>query len=92
MKKLNLSKAELKQYNMEKLREKDYYLNMSIKIDWLPEYLQLSIRDWLANKDDRYRWDMYYDDLYSSINMAQHGGEITEEEANELRAKYLWND
>lgn len=65
---------------------------MSTNIDWLPKYLQLSIRDWLANKDDRYHWDMYYDDLYSSINAAQHGGEITEEEANELRQKYLWND
>lgn len=65
---------------------------MSINEDYLPEYLQLSIKEWLENKDDRYHWDMYSDDLYSSINIAQHYGIISEEEANELRQKYLWNN
>ena len=65
---------------------------MNIDIDCLPEYLQLSIKEWLENKDDPLHWDMYSDDLYGSINAAQHSGDITKAEADELRQKYLWNN
>lgn len=55
----------------------------------LPGYLQQSIQEWEENKDDPKHWDMYSDDLYGSINMAQHGGAITKAEADELRSFYL---
>lgn len=64
----------------------------SMTINHLPLYLQDSIRDWLENKDDPYHWNMYSDDLYGSINAAQHSGNITEEKADNLRLKYLGID
>ena len=35
--------------------------------------------------------DCLYDDLYGSINAAQWGGDITREQADYLRKKYLFN-
>ena len=64
--------------------------NYVISFDDLPIYLQKSIREYLENKNDKYHWDIYYDDLYGSINSAQHGGELTKEEADLLREEYLY--
>ena len=61
-----------------------------ICFDDLPIYLQKSIREYQENKNDKYHWDIYYDDLYGSINSAQHGGELTKEEADWLREEYLY--
>lgn len=55
----------------------------------LPEYLQQAIIEYEENKDNPREWDMYYDELYGSINAAQHGGDITFFEAEELRKRYL---
>lgn len=60
-----------------------------VSIENLPPYLQISIKEWLENKDNPWRWDIYSDDLYGSINSAQHDGVITKEEADELRREYL---
>ena len=64
--------------------------NHVINFDDLPIYLQKSIREYQENKNDKYHWDIYYDDLYGSINSAQHGGELTKEEADWLREEYLY--
>lgn len=58
-------------------------------IDMLPKYLVTSIREYEENKDNPLRWDIYADDLYGSINSAQHDGDITKQEADELRRIYL---
>lgn len=60
-----------------------------VSIESLPPYLQISIKEWLENKDNPWCWDIYSDDLYGSINSAQHDGVITQEEADELRREYL---
>lgn len=58
-------------------------------IEDLPLYLQKSIREYIEHENDALNWDIYADDLYGSINSAQHDGNITLPEANELREQYL---
>lgn len=60
-----------------------------IDISIYPKYLQTSIIEWEENKDDSLHWDMYWDDLYGSINSAQWDNEITIPEAKELRRVFL---
>lgn len=62
---------------------------MMVDESTLPKYLRISIEEYEENKDNPLRWDIYADDLYGSINSAQHDGEITKQEADELRKKYL---
>lgn len=57
--------------------------------DIYPPYLIESINYWNSVKDDRYQWDLGYEDLKSSINMAEADGIISSSEAWELREHYL---
>ena len=66
--------------------------NLNMQMKELPLYLRISIEEYLEHKDDRYHWDMYWDDLYGSINSAQHDGVISLSEADDLRKKYLYGD
>lgn len=55
-----------------------------------PEYLQHDINEWLkAKEENNPSWDLYWDELYGSINSAWADGEISFSEAAELRKKYL---
>ena len=54
-----------------------------------PPYLEESIEYWLSVKDKRYEWDLGYEDLRSSINIAEVEGDISSEEAWMLRKHYL---
>ncbi len=63
-----------------------------LEID-LPSYLQKSIHDFIQGKLQQVSYfDCLYDDLYGSINSAQWGGDITKEQAEYLRKKYLVYD
>ena len=56
----------------------------------LPAFLQKSIDDCLRGEREKVDYmDCLYDDLYGSINSAQWGGDITREQADYLRQKYL---
>ena len=56
----------------------------------LPGFLQKSIDDCLRGEREQVDYlDCLYDDLYGSINSAQWGGDITREQADYLREKYL---
>lgn len=55
----------------------------------LPVDLQQDIKNWLEHKKDPLYWDVFWDELYGTINMYQHAYEISEEMANYLRDKYL---
>ena len=58
----------------------------------LPGFLRQSIDSLLQGKLDQVSYlDCLYDDLYGSINAAQWGGEITREQADYLRKKYLFS-
>ena len=46
------------------------------------------LKDWHLGKNDLPQ-DCLWCELYGSINGSQHGGEITKEVADYLRAKYL---
>ena len=55
-----------------------------------PEYLQHDINEWIKAKEkNNLSWDLYWDELYGSINSAWADGEISFSEAAELRKKYL---
>lgn len=55
-----------------------------------PEYLQHDINQWLkAKEENNPSWDLYWDELYGSINSAWADGEISFSVAAELRKKYL---
>lgn len=55
-----------------------------------PEYLQHDINQWIkAKEENNPSWDLYWDELYGSINSAWADGEISFLEAAELRQKYL---
>ncbi|OCS32880.1 hypothetical protein GZ989_011420 (plasmid) [Campylobacter fetus] len=41
------------------------------------------------NSNERINLDLYWGELYGSINSSQHGREITKEIADYLREKYL---
>ena len=57
----------------------------------LPLDIQERIRDLLEceSKNDTLHLDIYWSELYGSINASQHGGEISKELADFLREKYL---
>lgn len=56
----------------------------------LPEYLQHDIDAWKKGiKENSSVIDCLWGELYGSINSAFWDGEITEEQANYLRSKYL---
>lgn len=59
----------------------------------LPGFLCKSIRDLRQGELEQVSYlDCLYDDLYGSINSAQWGGEITKEQADYLRKKYLFGE
>lgn len=59
----------------------------------LPGFLRLSIDNLLQGELEQVSYlDCLYDDLYGSINSAQWGGEITKEQADYLRKKYLYGE
>lgn len=61
-----------------------------IDIKTLPIDLQERIADIIKCwENDNYDLDIYYSELYGSINSAQHGREITKEVADYLRDEYL---
>ena len=59
----------------------------------LPGFLRKSIHDLRKGELAQVSYlDCLYDDLYGSINSAQWGGEITKEQADNLRKKYLFGE
>lgn len=60
--------------------------------DIYPPFLVDSIEYWNSVKDDKMQWDLGYEDLKASINMAEVGGAITHEEAWDLRRTLLGMD
>lgn len=54
-----------------------------------PPYLLDSIKYWESVKDNKYRWDLGYEDLKASINMAEADSIISSAEAWNLREHYL---
>ena len=59
----------------------------------LPGFLRKSIHDLRKGELEQVSYlDCLYDDLYGSINSAQWGGEITKEQADNLRKKYLFGE
>ena len=62
----------------------------------LPPYLQASLdkmkesRERLNRGEEDCRWDCYYCELQSNINIAELSGQITEKHAWYLREKFLW--
>lgn len=58
----------------------------------LPGFVRQSIENLLQGELEQVsHLDCLYDDLYGSINAAQWGGDITREQADYLRKKYLFN-
>ncbi|MDA3048219.1 MULTISPECIES: hypothetical protein [unclassified Campylobacter] len=57
----------------------------------LPLYLQQDIQAYKAciEANDKLHLDLYWGELYGSINSAQYGYEISKEIADYLRKKYL---
>lgn len=57
----------------------------------LPIYLQKDIKafDDCVKANDKLHLDIYWSELYGSINSAQYGYEISKEVADYLREKYL---
>jgi len=71
------------------MQEKDCNINEIT----LPLYLKKDIEAWINKTDaDKDIWDCLWCELYGSINSAQHGFEISENEAWYLRKKYLGID
>ncbi|MDL0088768.1 hypothetical protein [Campylobacter gastrosuis] len=65
-------------------------MNEIVDLKTLPIDLQERIRDLLKCKEnDNKDIDIYWSELYGSINSSQHGREITKEVADYLRDKYL---
>ena len=58
----------------------------------LPGFVRQSIKNLLQGELEQVsHLDCLYDDLYGSINAAQWGGDITREQADYLRKKYLFS-
>lgn len=55
----------------------------------LPELLQDDIKKWLEYENHPTQWDIWYDNLNSTINMFEVEDVITSEQAWYLREKYL---
>lgn len=57
----------------------------------LPPYLENDIKQFIKGiEEDDNLLDCYWCELYASINSAEQDEEITEEQANYLRKKYLY--
>ncbi len=78
---LDMSVAEILDLEQEALVPNDENLEKG-----LPRYVQKSIDDL---KQGKYPIDLLLDDLYGSINSAFWDGEISKEQAEYLRSKYL---
>lgn len=87
---LGISLEELLQLEIESSGGKptsDEYLEAG-----LPEDLRKAIREFLEGEQARVPYlDCLWDEVYGSINANQWGGRITEEQANHLREKYLYD-
>lgn len=56
-----------------------------------PQSLQLAIKEYVEGvASGSSLLDCLWDELYGTINAHQHGGRITKEQADYLRAKYLF--
>jgi len=61
----------------------------------LPKYLKESLDEYkislqkIESGQKDLRFDLYYDGLRSNINVAENGYQISKEQANYLRNKYL---
>ena len=61
----------------------------------LPGYLKTAVDEYkvslakIESGQKDYRFDLYYDGLRSSINAAENGHQISRDQANYLRDKYL---
>lgn len=70
---------------MKKIYEKTLPVDIQERIkDFKNEYLK-------AKEGKSYSLDLMADELYGSINSAQHGFEISKETADYLRSKYLYD-
>lgn len=70
---------------MKKIYEETLPVDIQERIEDLKnEYLK-------AKEGKSYSLDLMADELYGSINSAQHGFEITKDTADYLRDKYLFN-
>lgn len=59
----------------------------------LPAHLQKALDEYLQGEKDRVSYmDCLWGELYGSINSSQWGDEITREQADYLRKKYLFGD
>lgn len=59
----------------------------------LPSYLAHDLNAYKQGlKDNSTLLDCLHGELYGSINGAYHDGQITEEQADYLRNKYLWGN
>ena len=65
-----------------KVEELDYY-----EIN-LPTYLQISLDQWKYDERDNLK-DCFFEDLYSSINIAEIEDTITVNHAQYLRSRFL---
>lgn len=70
------------------------FYDENIEIDFeLPKYLQENIENLIkARKENRLDRDCEEEELISNINRAYYDREITENQAQLLRRKYLWWD
>ena len=61
----------------------------------LPKYLAQSLEEYkislekIESGQTDTRFDLYYDGFRSNINVAENGAQISHEQANYLRQKYL---
>lgn len=61
----------------------------------LPPYLRVSLDEYkvslskIESGQKDCRFDLYYDGLRSNINVAENGRQISREQANYIREKYL---
>lgn len=61
----------------------------------LPKYLRVSLEEYktslakIESGQKDCRFDLYYDGLRSNINVAENGKQISKEQANYIRNKYL---
>lgn len=59
----------------------------------LPEHLQKALEEYIQGEKDKVSYmDCLWGELYGSINSSQWGGEITKEQADYLRKKYLYGE
>lgn len=66
-----------------------------LKLDFeIPSYLEHDINEYVKARNDSTRldWDCWWGEVYGSINMAMSSRQITEEQAERLRAYYLYKE